>query len=380
MAPERAIRLKEPEDIASSLLSRLTAERVEWDANPAPAILLVADGDLTVPSLSAALKSEPYRVLETRSGEEAARVLESERVNLIILDLSQPQETRSAVSRCLQQNRAIGTVPVLLLTSVAELDNDNVAPAGNLDEFLLRPIHPALLRSRVRGMLHNQAAAERLREAESVLFALAQAIEHRDKYTGGHCQRLAMFSISIGIALGLDTRELRALYRGGYLHDIGKVSIPDIILFRQGALSEQEWNIMRSHPIKGEEICRPQRSLAAVLPIIRSHHERWDGTGYPDGLRGEEIPLGARVLQIADVYDALTTARPYKPAYSPDQALEILHQEGECGWRDRSLVALFRQLHHKIIPRIQDNGCGVSSPDFEAMQQALLNLHRELAD
>jgi putative two-component system response regulator len=138
--------------------------------------------------------------------------------------------------------------------------------------------------------------------------------------------------------------ELLALYRGGYLHDIGKITIADSILFKHGLLSNEEWELMRQHTIRGEEICRPMKTLAPVLPIIRSHHERWDGSGYPDGLTGEKIPLLARILQVADIYDALTTARPYKPAFTHDEAIQIMMDESRRGWRDPELVLLFGQL------------------------------------
>jgi putative two-component system response regulator len=180
-----------------------------------------------------------------------------------------------------------------------------------------------------------------LEEAETILFALAQTVEQRDVYTGQHCQRLAVASVMLGEALGLSHSDLTALYRGGYLHDIGKISIPDAILFKQGLLCEEEWEVMRSHPVRGEEICQPMKSLWPVLPIIRNHHERWDGTGYPDGLAGEDIPLLARILQVADIYDALITERPYKPALSHDQAFALMEEEVRRGWRDPELVPLF---------------------------------------
>ncbi len=141
-----------------------------------------------------------------------------------------------------------------------------------------------------------------------------------------------------------------ALYRGGFLHDIGKVGIPDSILFKRGLLSDAEWEIMRLHTVRGVEICRPMKTLAPVLPIIRSHHERWDGSGYPDGLRGEKIPLLARVLQVADIYDALTTARPYKPALSHQEAVEIMLDEARRGWRDPELVSLFAEVAQPDSP------------------------------
>jgi putative two-component system response regulator len=148
----------------------------------------------------------------------------------------------------------------------------------------------------------------------------------------------------IGIALGLPAADIRALQFGGYLHDVGKIAIPDRVLFKAGPLTPEEWQIMKSHAERGERICACTKSLAPVLPIIRHHHEKFDGTGYPDGLKGEQIPLLARILQVADIFDALTTERPYKRAYTADEALEIMHQETEKGWRDPYLVAVFADL------------------------------------
>ena len=144
--------------------------------------------------------------------------------------------------------------------------------------------------------------------------------------------------------MGLPATDLIALQRGGYLHDIGKVAVPDSILFKPGPLTPDEWVIMKQHTVKGEQICAGMKSLGSVLPIIRHHHERWDGTGYPDGLRREEIPLLARIVQIADIFDALTTERPYKQAFTPEYALQILREEAKTGWRDPVLIEAFTDI------------------------------------
>jgi response regulator RpfG family c-di-GMP phosphodiesterase len=193
-----------------------------------------------------------------------------------------------------------------------------------------------------------------LSDTEGILFALALAVEQRDRQTAGHCERLALMSVALGIGAGLERAELLALYRGGYLHDVGKVGIPDSIMLKPGKLTSDEWLIMRSHPQRGEEICRPMSTLTPVLPLIRYHHERWDGSGYPDGLRGEQIPLGARLLQVADIYDALISPRPYKPAYAPAQALEMIRDETKRGWRDPGVVELFMAMHDTVIHKIAD--------------------------
>lgn len=181
-------------------------------------------------------------------------------------------------------------------------------------------------------------------ETTRALIALVEAVDQRDGHTAGHSARLACECVTLGAAMGLDNGNLRALYQGGLLHDIGKVGVPDSILFKPGRLTAGEWVTMRNHTTQGEAICKHIRSLAPVLPVIRHHHERWDGSGYPDGLRGEQIPLLARVLQVADIYDALTNPRPYKPAFSKERALQILQEETDRGWRDPEVVRLFLRL------------------------------------
>ena len=263
-----------------------------------------------------------------------------------------------------------------MTTSVQGNDNEVAGFESGADEFLVKPLRSAL-GSHPRPLHAAQQGAGGLafEEAEVlILFALARSVEHRDRSTGMHCERLATYGIALAQALGLPRREQLALYRGGYLHDIGKIVIPYSFLFKRGLLTEQEWQLMRLHTIRGEEICRPMKTLAPVLPIIRSHHERWDGSGYPDGLSGEGIPLLARILQVADIYDALTTARPYKPAFSHQHAVEMMLEEARRGWRDPELVPLFAEVAHQG----GDAGDAFWSGN-EGMQASLAAMRRELA-
>ena len=210
---------------------------------------------------------------------------------------------------------------------------------------------------------------------ERILFSLAQAVEQRDHQTAGHCERLAFISVAMGMAMGLNRGQLLTLYRGGYLHDLGKVGISDSILFKPGKLTASEWVIMQSHTTRGEEICRPLPSLQPVLPMIRHHHERWDGGGYPDGLSGSQIPLSARIVQIADIYDALVSERPYKRGLSQDEALRTLREETAKGWRDPDLVAIFFRLHDKVIAQIAEYA-GNADRSLEALRLALAGLEQ----
>jgi putative two-component system response regulator len=200
------------------------------------------------------------------------------------------------------------------------------------------------LLARVRSLLKLKLRTDELERAESVLFTLARSIEGKDPYTHGHCERLAEYSARLGEQLNLPEEQLVALRRAGIVHDVGKVAIPDAILLKPGRLTPEEWTIIREHSVIGERICAPLKSFRLVLPIIRHHHEKLDGSGYPDGLRGDAIPVAARVLQIVDVYDALTTERPYKKAFSIADALETMKQEVSKGWWDPHIFYQFERL------------------------------------
>lgn len=342
------------------------------DLVESPVVLVVDDVDVNRRLLRGMLKASGYRILEAKRASEALLILESSKVDLVILDLMMPEVSGPDFCRRIKANRRTQLTPILMITSVQGVENEVAGISSGADEFLLKPLHPNIVRTRVSAMLRNKALIDSLEEAETILFALAQSVEHRDRYTGAHCQRLAKYSVALGKALGLPKNQLVALFRGGFLHDIGKIAIPDAILFKNGALTEDEWYVMRMHTVKGEEICSPMKSLAPVLPIIRSHHEKWDGTGYPDGLAGERIPLLARVLQVVDIYDALTTARSYKAALSHARALQIMEEEVARGWRDPELVPMFAEVCGRLrtdSPMIHDVG---------GMQRSLANMNLQL--
>jgi putative two-component system response regulator len=238
-------------------------------------------------------------------------------------------------------------IPIVMITGLSDRDDRVRGIEAGADDFLSKPLYPEELFARVKSLLKLKEFTDELENAEAVLVALALGIEARDPYTGNHCDRLARYAVDLGRHIGLDDDSIVALKRGGYLHDLGKVSIPDEILKKGSHLTPAEWEIMKQHPLIGESICRPLRSFRNVLPIIRHHHEHWNGSGYPDGLAGKEIPLLARVLQIVDVYDALRTARPYKPAINHEEAERTMLREAAIGLWDPDLVPEFFSMLRK---------------------------------
>jgi putative two-component system response regulator len=350
-----------------------------WSIEPlaaegASAILIVNGRSGDAASLRSLMEHDGNRLLHADDAEMAFGLVAGGLVDLVIVELDGPQLDAIELCRKLKSHRRTQFIPVVLLSAGSEFPRKAEGIESGADEFLIPPLDMPLVRKRLRAMLRHKAAIDSLEDAESVLLALALAVERRDKATHRHCERLAGLSTALGAALGLPRSQLVALYRGGFLHDIGKIGVPDSILFKPGKLNDAEWGIMRAHPTIGVEICREAKTLAPVLPIIGSHHERWDGSGYPQGLRGEEIPLTARILQVADVYDALTSVRPYKPAWPISDALDTLEHEARCGWRQPHLVALLRRLieHPKDVLPLPASEASDTTEALVELSKALL--------
>jgi putative two-component system response regulator len=307
--------------------------------------ILVVDDDLSNRVLlQELLQTQGYEVLIACDGEEALEATASRAPDLVLCDVMMPKLDGFEVCRRLKDDPETQFTPVVLVTALAASSDRVRGIDAGADDFLNKPVDHSELLARVRSLVRLKSRTDELERAELVLFALARSIEAKDPYTGGHCERLADYSSTLGRRIGLNDEELLALHRGGIVHDIGKVAVPDAILLKRGPLSEEEWKIMREHPLVGERICMPLKSFRLVLPIIRNHHEKFDGSGYPDGLRGEDIPLTARVMQLSDVFDALTTERPYRKPLPRLEALRTMQEEVGRGWWDPKLFAEFHAM------------------------------------
>ena len=307
-------------------------------------ILIVDDEPAMRAGLQALLERQGYSVRTAADGMDALRECDLNPPDLILLDVMMPGRNGFEICRELKSNAETRLIPVVLITGLTEKsDRINGIEAG-ADDFLSKPIDVTELKARVHSLLRLKSFTDELENAESVLFSLALSIESRDPYTHGHCTRLAEFSARLGERIGLPSDDITALRRAGVVHDVGKVVVPDAVLLKPAPLTPDERTTIKQHPSVGEHICAPLKSFRAVLPIIRHHHERWDGSGYPDGLVGKAIPLTARILQIADVYDALTTTRPYRRALPPQEAWQVLQAEVNRGWWDGELVREFRGM------------------------------------
>jgi putative two-component system response regulator len=304
-------------------------------------ILVVDDNVVNAALLKELLVSRGYPTVAVQNAAAAEAEIAREAPDLILLDVVMPGKTGYELCRELKEDSKTRLIPIVMITGLSAREDRLKGIESGADDFLTKPICPEELFARVNSLLKLKEFTDELETADSVLCTLGLSVEARDPYTEGHCERLAHNAADLGRFLGVDEECIVALERGGYLHDLGKIAVPDEILKKGSDLTPAEWEIMKRHPVTGEKICRPLKSLRLVLPIIRYHHEHSDGSGYPDGLRDGDIPLLPRILQVVDIYDALRTARPYKPALGHEQAAVTMRAEAQSGLWDEELVSEF---------------------------------------
>jgi putative two-component system response regulator len=310
-------------------------------------VLVVDDNPTILKLMQDLLSSRGYEVVGVPDAAHAEVEIRRQPPDLVLSDVIMPGKSGYELCHELKNNSSTRLIPFVLITGLTDREDKLRGIEAGADDFLNKPIFPEEMFARVKSLLKLKEFTDELETAESVLCTLGLSVESRDPYTEGHCERLARNASNLGRHLGLEDEAIIALRRGGYLHDLGKIAVPDEILRKGTNLTPEEWTVMKQHPITGENICRPLKSLRLVLPIIRNHHEHSDGSGYPDGLRKAEIPLLARVLQVVDVYDALRTARPYKPALGHEHAAVTMREEARNGFWDEELVREFFAMLEK---------------------------------
>lgn len=307
--------------------------------------VLVVDDDARVTALFERLLSrDGYAVTIANDGESALRLVTEHPPDVVLLDVMIPGLDGFEICRRLKREPGTRLTPIILVTALSAQGDRIAGLEAGADEFLTKPVDTHELLARVRSLVRVKRYTDDLDSAASIIMTLATMIEARDGYSEGHCHRMANYATALGRRLQADNDDLQALYRGGFLHDVGMLAIPEPVLRKRGALKPEEFELIKSHTIIGDSLVSNLRSLQAVRPIIRHHHERLDGSGYPDRLSGDEVPLLAQIMGIVDIYDALTTERPYQEAKSADDALSVLDEHVRRGWKRRDLVDHFAFL------------------------------------
>jgi putative two-component system response regulator len=331
-------------------------------------VLVVDDLPSNRALLARCLEHDRYTVQFAADGARALECVKRDPPDIVLMDVMMPGVSGIDACRSLKQDPATRLVPVVLITAAVDGDSRLRGIDAGADDFLSKPINPTELRARVRSLMRIKRYTDDLDTAEAVIVMLALTIEARDPCTEGHCQRMAASASAFGSAIGLSADDLQLLHRGAFLHDIGKIGVPDAVLLKPGKLTDDEFATMKSHTLIGDEICSQSRLLSRIRPIVRHHHERRDGSGYPDGLRGDDIPLLAQIIGIVDVFDALMSPRPYKPAATLRQAHDQLRAEGARGWHRADLLEEFIRV--TLDPRFSEIA-RVPGPEAHAIPSRL---------
>jgi putative two-component system response regulator len=312
-------------------------------------VLVVDDHPLNLELIEGCLADVDCRVITATDGIEALELVKKDRPDLVLLDVMMPRMDGYEVCQRLKDSPEGKLLPVVMVTALGQIADRVRGLEVGADDFIVKPIERVELVARVRSLLRVKQLYDRLDDAQRTIFSLARAVEAKDSSLEAHTERVGMNARRVGEALGLSDESLDDLLWGGVIHDIGKIGIPDSILLKPGPLTVEEFELMKQHVFIGEEIARPLRSAHDLLPIIRHHHERIDGTGYPDGLAGENIPLGGRIVAICDAFDAMISDRPYRKGLTHDNAMATLIAGAGTQW-DGQLVTIFQTLVNEPLP------------------------------
>ena len=322
-----------------------TFESPSLDVSTDRQTVLVVDDDQGVRSFFARLLSADGNMVDfAGDGPTALELVKSTSPDVVLLDLNIPELDGFEVCRRLKLDAATRLTPVIIVTGLDAREERVKGLTAGADDFLTKPVDTAELLARVRSAARLKRYTDDLDSVGLIIMTLATMIEARDGYGEGHCYRMANYATGVGRGLNLSDADVRSLYRGAFLHDLGMLTVPDAVLRQNGPLKPEEYELVKSHTVVGDQLCSNLRSLASIRPIIRHHHERLDGSGYPDSLEGDHIPLLAQIVGVVDVYEAVTTERPYQSAKSRDEALLVLQSQVQRGWRQRSLVEAFAEV------------------------------------
>ena len=320
----------------------------------ARATILIADDNAVIRELLVRfVVDEGHHVIVATNGSEALELVRREHPDLVLLDVTMPDLDGFEVCRALKSDERTALIPITMMTVLDDIENRRKGLESGADDFLTKPFDALLLRARIRSQLRTKRLTDQLERTESVIFALALAVEAKDLYTEGHIRRLAYYSEQLALAAGLPADEARVVRYGGFLHDIGKIGVDDSILRKPAALTSIEYQQIKRHPERGARIIAPMRFARSIGPIVLGHHESWDGSGYPYGLQGTAIPIGARIVAIVDAFDAMTTDRPYRQAFTRDHALQRMKHRSGIQW-DPDLFGIFvclAEQNHLRLPQ-----------------------------
>lgn len=309
-------------------------------------VLVVDDEPAQIRLVQEALEPPRFLVESANSGEVALQRLAREEFDVVLLDKRMPRMDGDTICRHIREQLERHVLPVIMVTGASSHAELEASLNAGATDFIRKPYAVTELEARVVSAAKTKRLTDQMERAETLMYTVARLVEAKDECTGDHCSRLARYAELFAQYLELPAADRAALHSGAILHDIGKIAIPDRILLKPGKLTADEWSVMKQHAALGAELCAAMKTLQPAVPIIRHHHERWDGSGYPDGLRGNEIPELAQIFQLVDIFDALTSVRPYKTAWSTAEAAAIIQEETARGFYNPQLVARFLEMLH----------------------------------